>query len=195
MRVRGDLHTNTIWAAGVGTLLSFSTAWSKGFVRCDVCKQLDYKAMSAIVEFYFFIISCLARSKHNILAFFRPALAFTTVSLGSSFWRIFSPFQSQAKGVMHLFVSIKLKLKHKRRELKDQIAALGRTTGSFCRHTTQMTQCLSSVPMCNWRLWISYGTYFTYHFPAFFCLYMHCCASHCIAIGWIIFFIICSSGD
>lgn len=80
----------------------------------------------------------------------------------------FSPFQSRAKGVMHLFVSIKPKLKHKRRELRDQIVALGRTTGSFCRHTTQMTQCLSSVPVCNWRLWIRYSTYFTYPFPAFF---------------------------
>lgn len=89
-------------------------------------------AMSTIVEFYFFIINCLARSKHNILACFRTALPLTTVSLGSSFFFFFfSSFQSQAKGVMHLFVSIKLKLKHKRRELKDQIAALGRTTGSF----------------------------------------------------------------
>lgn len=35
------------------------------------------------------------------------------------------------KGVIQLFVSIKPKFKHKRRQLGDQIAALGRTTGFF----------------------------------------------------------------
>lgn len=45
MRVSRDLHTNTIWPVGVGTL---SAASFEGLVRCDVCKQLDYIAMSTI---------------------------------------------------------------------------------------------------------------------------------------------------
>lgn len=80
----------------------------------------------------------------------------------------FFPLQSQAKGVMHLFVSIKPELKLKWRKLRDQIAAFGRTTRSFCRRTIQMTQCLPGVPVCNWWLWISYSTYFTFPFQPFF---------------------------
>lgn len=70
--------------------------------------------------------------------------------------------------VLHLFVSINLNLKHKWRELRDKIVALERTTRSFCRRSIQMTQCLFSVPGCNWWLWIRYiSIYFTYPFPAF----------------------------
>lgn len=160
-------------------------------MRRDVCKQLDYTAMSAIIE------SDLDLARWYQSTTFRRSFKLPCHSRqGFLFWRILFPFHSRAKGVMHLFVSIKPKLKHKRRELRDQIAALGRTTGSFCRHTTQMTQCLSSVPMRNWRLWISYSTYFTYPSPAFFLpLNASLCYSLC---GYRVkshFFIDCRSGD
>lgn len=75
-------------------------------------------------------------------------------------------FQSRSKGFSHLFFSIKLKFEHKRRLLGDQIAALGRTARFFSADT--LHKWVSVCPVCNWWLWISYSTYFTYQLPAFF---------------------------
>ncbi len=196
MRVRWDLHTNRICPVSVGTgLWQLEQLDLKGL--CDVMfvnSSIILQWVQLLNPMCSFLMtrqtpsSCLSPSCSSIhgrlICFFILKLFF-----------FFLPFQTQAKGVMHLFVSIKLKLKHKRRELRDQIAALGRTTESFCRHTTQMSQSLSSVPVCNWRLWISYSTYFTYPFPAFFLPLKASLGCSLCSYRVSHLFIICSLGD
>lgn len=80
--------------------------------------------------------------------------------------------QSGFKGVILLFVSIKPRFKHKRRQLGDQIAALGRTTRfSFFflfLFADTLHKWLSVCPACNWGLWISYSIYILrIHFQPF----------------------------
>ena len=77
------------------------------------------------------------------------------------------PFRSRVKGFMHLFVC-----QHK----AEAWAQTKRAQGSKSQPWEEpqdlfadtLHKWLSVCPVCNWRLWISYSTFSTYPFPAFF---------------------------
>lgn len=132
MRVRGDLHTNTIRSAGVQGL------------TCGPSQQVQ--------SFWIGLVKT-----GGVL-----------------------PASSQSRrSSTQKPVSTQMKSQHKRRQLGDQIVALGRTT-----ERKRLPVC----PMCNWRLWKCWSTYFTYPFSALFLP-----PKGMIGVsGWIIFCLISS---